>query len=75
MSKKTRIEDSRCSKVSELIRRAVSRLPDEALTREGLVPHLDDVVQRLRASRAGVPLSDVEVDTAIAASRQRKASI
>jgi predicted transcriptional regulator len=63
---------SRSSTVSELIRRAVTRLLDEELNREDLVSQLDGVVDRLRASRAGVSLSDPEVDAAVAASRKRR---
>lgn len=66
---------SRSSTVSELIRRAVNRLLDEELSREDLVSQMDGVVERLRASRAGVPLSDEEVDAAIVANRKRNAPI
>ncbi len=66
---------SRSSTVSELIRRAVTRLLDEELSRQDLVAQMDGVVERLRASRAGVPLSDDEVDSAIAANRRRSAIV
>ncbi len=66
---------SRSSTVSELIRRAVNRLLEEELSRDDLVSQMDGVVERLRASRAAAPLSDVEVDAAIAANRKRNALV